>query len=110
MNESSIAKLRSFGDFRENWNGYGGKPFDPGYLRRVEALLRKLPAEAEIFAIGDGTVQIEFKNRKGAYLEAELCGNGQAIFFEVDENDCEREYAGATWDAVPHMVELFIGG
>ncbi len=109
MNEVSIAKLRTFGDFKENWNGYGGLPFSPDYLLRVEALLRELPAEAEVFPIGDGMVQIEFKNSKGAYLEAELCEGGWAIFFEVDENDCEREYTGL-WCAVPSVVELFIGG
>ncbi len=109
LNEASIAKLRTFGDFQEDWNGYSGIPFDPDYLRRVEALLRELTAEAEVFPVGDGTVQIEFKNSKGAYLEVELYANGQAVFFEVDENDCEREYTG-TWYAAPYTVELFIGG
>ncbi len=84
MNEACIAKLQSFGDFKEDWDGYGGVPFDQEYLHRVEVMLRDLPDGAEVFPSGDGTVQIEFQNSKGAYLGIELCEDGRAVFFEVD--------------------------
>ena len=107
LNMKSIAKLDSFLNLPENWNGYGAKQFSPSYIEYAKSLLIKLPAKAEVFPISDGRVQFEFDKDNGAYLELEINSDKTVGVFEILDDKSEREYKTRSEETVRIVTEFY---
>lgn len=107
LNMKSIAKLDSFLNLPENWNGYGAKQFSPSYIEYAKSLLIKLPAKAEVFPISDGRVQFEFDKDNGAYLELEINSDKTVGVFEILDDKSEREYKTGSEETVRIVTEFY---
>lgn len=106
-NMKSIAKLRSFLNLPDNWNGYGARPFSKGYVKYAEYLLRRIPYTAEVFPIPDGRVQFEFDKDDGAYLEFEINDDYSIGVLEMHPDKPDREFTSTPEDLIRIVTEFY---
>lgn len=62
----NIAKLEEFGNFDDNWDGYGAPKYDEGLLNNLKYdILPNLIRQPQIFPSASGCVQLEYRGGKG---------------------------------------------
>lgn len=66
---SNMKKLTAIENLQDNWNGYGAKAFNQSVVDKVRKILNEILYQPEIFPIPSDTIQMEFRNSKGDYLE-----------------------------------------
>ena len=79
--ETAIQKIESFGDLKDNWNGYGAPEFSKELLNVARNAIFKLSYFPEIFPISGGAIQFEYEKPTGEYLEFEIYENGSVHAF-----------------------------
>jgi len=88
---SNIQRLRGFGNFQDNWNGYGAAPFSKELLDISEHILMNLDHQPEVFPIAGGAIQFEYDRDDGAYLEFEIMDDLKAHCYAEFPNGIEEE-------------------
>lgn len=70
MLESSrnIQKLREFGEYKANWNGYGAEAFDSSYIESAIRLIKTIPIQPDIYPLTDGRIQWSTLKRPDSIL------------------------------------------
>ena len=87
----NLAKLEHFASLKENWNGYGAKPFSRKLLDTAEGIIRGLSRQPEIFPTADDSIQMEYEKVDGGYLEIQLTDSDLYDVFLMECEDSEGE-------------------
>lgn len=104
----SYQKISEIGRLEEDWNGNGASKFSPQLLDSVRDIVKELPRQPGIFPTARESIQLEYENGAGDYLEFELFEGGRLKKFY-----CGREGENATEDIsvemIKEVVENFYG-
>lgn len=74
---TNISKLNEIESFKPNWNGYNANLISPSLINTIRFLLANINVQPELFATAANTIQFEFSNEDGEYLEFEFFENGK---------------------------------
>ncbi len=109
MLESSrnIQKLREFGEYKANWNGYGAEAFDSSYIESAIRLIKTIPIQPDIYPLTDGRIQMEFSKEAGQYLEFELNKDSTVEVFRINEDSSEDEFEDVTGNIAKIVAEFY---
>jgi len=84
----NIDKVSSFLKMEKGWNGYDAEPLSASLIENVKELFVSLSNyQPEIFPTGHNSIQLEFENDNGDYLEFEIFENGTASMYLSKENE-----------------------
>ena len=73
-NQKKISEIR---DLPDNWNENGALGFSDEILNMLCQILEKLSVQPQIFPTARDSIQLEFENNYGDYLEVELFEDGR---------------------------------
>lgn len=68
----SLVRLEEIKSLPDNWNGNGAKMFSPKFISYVRAILTNLDVEPDVFPTARDSIQLEYENSTGDYLEFEI--------------------------------------
>ena len=72
----NVNTLFEFLRLEENWNGNGAVPFSEDFIFTCCDIVKKLVYQPEIFPTAQRSIQFEWDNSSGDYLEIQLFENG----------------------------------
>lgn len=103
-----MEKLKSFGELKENWNLYNAKPFIKKLNWKCENFIisSELKYQPDIFPTGRDSIQFEYEEEDGSYLEIEVFSNRISLF-ETDSFGCELEIENESWDNILKKINDF---
>lgn len=87
---SNIQKLRVFGTYEDDWNGYGAPKFTKELLEFAESIIKGLNHQPEVFPIAGGAIQFEYEKSNGEYLEFEISEDKKIRCLLIDEDENEH--------------------
>lgn len=70
----------------ENWNDNGAPSFDEKMINQMRKIINKLTIQPEVFPTANGSIQFEYENEKGGYLEFELFNDNRLKVFSEDSD------------------------
>lgn len=87
--DASLKTLENIRTLQQNWNGNQAEPFSNELVNRVVALVKRLSYQPQIFPTAEDSIQLEFENEKGDYLEFELFEDGKIrkFFYDHENNN-----------------------
>lgn len=68
----SIAILEEISKLGDNWDSYGATAFDSKVIQRAKDILEIVTHCPMVFPTGRGSIQFEWENPNGGYLEFEI--------------------------------------
>lgn len=83
---TNLYVLKEIRGLPENWNENGAVAFSPELIDRVTELIKSLAYQPDIFPTAEESIQLEFENSKGDYLEFELFEDGAVQRFFCASN------------------------
>ena len=90
---SPYDSLDEISKLEDNWNGNGASKFSSELIDKCKYLLSKLHEDPEIFPTACGSIQFEFEDKNGNYLEFEIYEDKVEIFLNstlyADKNKCD---------------------
>lgn len=95
----NLVKLNKIASLKNDWNEKGAKAFSEEFIKNVRCIVTALKIQPELFPTANSSIQIEYGNDKGAYLEIELIDSDKAEVFTVDE------YGNESYSEVDANVE-----
>jgi len=106
--QTNIKKLKSFLNLKDNWNGYGAKPFPKELINRCAALINSmyLSYQPDIFPTGRNSIQFEYEKTNGAYLEIEIYDDRIALLL-IDSVGQEFESENVPWEEAVQIINEF---
>ena len=81
---SNLNIINEIKSLPKNWNGNGAEPFSSRLITKVTNLIKNLTYQPDIFPTGEKSIQLEFENAKGDYLEFEIFENDDVQKFFCD--------------------------
>ena len=91
--ESPYDSLDEISKLEDNWNGNGASKFSSELIDKCNCILSKLHEDPKIFPTACGSVQFEFEDENGNYLEFEIYEDKVEIFLNStlydDKNKCD---------------------
>ncbi len=91
LNEN-IEKLNKISQYENNWNGYGAKPISQQLIFQVKDLLNNLKTQPDLFPTACESIQLEYEDDDGNYLEIELFDNNIVHIFRINNGqELEKE-------------------
>ncbi|MBN2092634.1 hypothetical protein JW964_23640 [candidate division KSB1 bacterium] len=104
----NIETLKSFLELEENWNYYGAKPFKQELINKCINLVRssKLKYQPDIFPTGRESIQFEYEEEDGRYLEIEIYDD-RISYLYIDSFGCETEKEDEQWENMIKLTEKF---
>ena len=81
---ANLETLESIRALQKNWNENQAEPFSDALVNKVIALVKTLSFQPQIFPTAEESIQLEFDNEKGDYLEFELFENNTVRKFFCD--------------------------
>lgn len=72
----SFASLSEIASLQDNWNLNGAPAFSEQLILLCHDIVRFLSHQPDIFPTAQGSIQMEWDNAKGDYLEVEIFKNG----------------------------------
>lgn len=102
----SYKRLAEISALKDDWNGNGAAQFSEKIIRTMRGIVDGLKIQPSIFPTARESIQFEYENDSGDYLEFELFENGtiKTFFYSAD---------GKTWtndileSAVDEKVKAF---
>lgn len=106
----NLVKLSKIASLKNGWNENGAKAFSEEFIKNVRCIVTALKIQPELFPTANSSIQIEYGNDKGAYLEIELNDSDKAEVFTVDEygNESYSE-VDANVEEINKVVNRFYG-
>ena len=89
--EINIRKLQSFSSLCNNWNGYNASPIKSNAIEKALQIVNALSIQPQVFPVADGSVQLEFDNPNGSYLEIVIGNDDEVEYFEQKPDGSETE-------------------
>ena len=72
----NMRKLTQIALLKNNRDGYGASPLPSNTIYNAQRLIRSLHIQPEIFLTANGSIQMEYENDNGDYLELQFTGRG----------------------------------
>lgn len=85
----NLDKLKMISQLDFNWNLYGAEPINTNLIDIMRNLIYELEYQPQIFPTACNSIQFEYDNPKGDYLEFELINDDEIKIFKLDSNDNE---------------------
>lgn len=98
----SLLRIIEIEKLQDNWNGNGAESFSKNILATAKAIVFQLSVQPSIFPTARDSIQFEYENALGDYLEFELFDNGQLKMFSFSH----LGNAETTYIAVSEMNEV----
>lgn len=95
----SYQKISEISCLPENWNGNGASSFSAELLDSIRNIVKKLVRQPSIFPTARDSIQLEYENDIGDYLEFELFESGRLKKFY-----CGHDGETATEDISAEMI------
>lgn len=86
----TIKKLELISELKHNWDLYGAEPISKDLIDIMRNLIYKLKYQPEIFPTSCNSIQFEYDNTKGDYLEFELIDSDTVKIFKLDSKGNEE--------------------
>ena len=90
----SLRSLEKISDLEENWDNYGAPKISDSVIRKARSLLFEIIKKPDIFPTKRNSIQFEFENQEGDYLEFEILDSTITFFFEKNEEENEGIASG----------------
>lgn len=84
--KENFRKLKELSEFKNNWNGNNAVCFSSCLIEKVYEILSVVPIQPEIFPTANNSIQLEYDNSKGDYLEFEVFEDKIKKFFYGSDN------------------------
>ena len=101
-----ITEIRNLG---ENWNGYGAEPFSTSFLFQLENFIRSLSKQPDIYPTAQSSIQLEYYNDNGDYLEFEFFTNEEINQFILKSNGETISRKGIPHNTINEVIDWFYG-
>lgn len=101
-------KLSRIEQLTENWNGYGAVPISKEVIANTRRLLGFLAVKPEVFPVPDGSIQIEYDRKDGAYLEIHVENENNYSSYRVDSDGTESSEDSLSFAEVVDRINGFI--
>jgi hypothetical protein len=105
----NILRIRSFEKLESNWNFRGASKFDVDLLEKCEFILKNLSKQPEVFPTGRNSVQFEWEEKNGNYLEFEIYQNKIVCLFEKgrESKEFDLENCAKQWKEMNELISEF---
>ena len=102
--ETNLQKINRFRRLNQTgWNGYNAEPISTSVIRYAGRLVIALgKRQPEVFPVPNGSIQLEYENKDGSYLEFEVPQRGEIEVFQIDGEGREKEYT------IPRNVHFLV--
>lgn len=107
MLSESLKRLEEIKRLEYNWNGYEAEPFSPAFVTRVETIVRGLSKQPKIYPTAQSSIQLEYKNEDGDYLEFEIFRNGIINQFLLKKDGRSEIHKRIPKNTLNRIIELF---
>lgn len=107
MLRESLKRLEEIKRLEYNWNGYEAEPFSPAFVTRVETIVRGLSKQPKIYPTAQSSIQLEYQNEDGDYLEFEIFKNGIINQFLLKKDGSSEIYKRIPKNTLNRIIELF---
>ena len=77
-------KLEEISKLNNNWNKNGAKKFSDSIIENMKKVLMDLSVQPDIYPTANESIQFEYENNKGDYLEFELFETSEVKVFFYD--------------------------
>ena len=104
----SLEKINEIGKLKENWNGYGATIFSYYLIERAKEIVIKLIRQPFISPTARESIQMEYENESGDYLEFELFEGGRVQMFSLS-NKGKSQKRDIDVNAINEVVKSFYG-
>ena len=98
----SLLRIIEIEKLQNNWNGNGAESFSKAILATAKSIILQLSVQPHIFPTARDSIQFEYENALGDYLEFELFENDQLKMFYFNH----LGNAETTYIAVSEMNEV----
>ena len=109
MLRESLVRLEEIKSLKHNWNGYGAKPFSTSMISQIEKIIRNLSKQPEIYPTAQSSIQLEYNNENGDYLEFEIFDDGKINQFLLKSNGEAISQKGIPQNTLNKVIESFYG-
>lgn len=104
----SLERLIEIEQLQENWNGNGAKRFSDSILSFARKIVMNLLIQPAIFPTARDSIQLEYENDLGDYLELELFEDEQIKMFSFDHTGKSLTQE-INFDSINKVVSKFYG-
>jgi len=104
--EKSLSALAEIEQLEDNWNENGAEAFSNSLIGSVRALLSNFNIQPDIFPTAQNSIQLEWENANGDYLEIELFEDSSCSMF-FQRNDGYSEIRPITYTKIGDRVNEF---
>lgn len=70
--KDSLARLDEISNLKYNWNGNRAGKFTEQLIEFIREIVKGLDIQPDIFPTGNSSIQMEYTNKNGDYLEFEI--------------------------------------
>lgn len=109
MLRESLVRLDEIKSLEYNWNGYGAEPFSASMISQIEKIIRNLSKQPEIYPTAQSSIQLEYNNENGDYLEFEIFDNGVINQFLLKSNGESISQKRIPQNTLNKVIESFYG-
>ena len=104
----SLARLLEIEQLQDNWNGNGANCFSESILSFARKIVMNLLIQPAIFPTARDSIQLEYENDLGDYLELELFENERIKMFSFDHTG-KSLTDEINYDSINKVVNKFYG-
>lgn len=104
----SLERLFEIKQLQDDWNGNGAKRFSDSILSFTEKIVRNLLIQPAIFPTARDSIQLEYENDLGDYLELEIFEEDRIKMFSFDHTG-KSLTKEINFDSINKVVSEFYG-
>ncbi len=99
-------RLDEIGRLPYDWNGNSADRFNKSLIDKCKKIVSILPVESEIYPTANGSVQMEYEEADGSYLEFEISEN-ETVMLKISETGKESSQSIYGIGQIAKEVEKF---
>lgn len=105
----NLERISRLGDLQENWDGYGAPKISAEVIDRTRRFLRSVRVDQQPAAAvptGAGTIQLEYEEASGKYLEIDIGNTAIDVLYHLEGGE-EREEEGVSASRALDIIQLY---
>ena len=106
---NNLARLDEYKELANNWNENGAKPFSVVFIESVKEMIRNLSVQPDVFPTARDSIQLEYEDMSGEYLELEVFEDRIATLYMSADGEEEEEIIGLNKEDIDKVVSKFHG-
>ena len=103
----AIAALRKIKKLKDNWNSNSASSFSTKLIEKCREITMQLDSEPFICPTACGSIQFEYENENGDYLEFEIYEDRIEVFLDT-QSDGEKEFTLQGISAIDEMKQTVV--